>query len=291
MRVYPGVQLIAHEIRAYILENFLPGDPPDSLRDDDLLLEGGIVDSGSVISVVAFLEQHFGIHVEDDELVIGNFATVRDIAMFVAAKRGRRMRLLLIDPVTTARSLAVEERRRLRQGIGYPGLGLLTVAALTPRDIEVRVVDESVEEIPSDWGPDLVGIAVQAPTAPYAYELAQRYRSDGVPVVLGGIHTSLNPDEAQAHADAIVIGEAEATWPTLVDDFRRGAMSRCYRADRLVDLDASPEPRRELLRAEDYRHPVGGAGQQGLSVRVRILLALRLRRNAHAAATCGAGCQ
>lgn len=88
MRVYSDVQLIAHEIRAYILDNFLPGDPPESLSDDDLLLEGGIVDSGSVISVVAFLEQHFGIHVEDDELVIGNFATVRDIASFVAVKRG-----------------------------------------------------------------------------------------------------------------------------------------------------------------------------------------------------------
>lgn len=173
------------------------------------------------------------------------------------------MRILLIDPVTTARSLAVEERRRLRQGIGYPGLGLLTVAALTPRDIEVRVVDESVEEIPSDWNPDLVGISVQAPTAPYAYELAQRYRSNGVPVVLGGIHTSLNPEEAQAHADALVLGEAEATWPRLVDDFRRGAMSRRYRATRLVDLDASPEPRRDLLRAEDYRIPWVVQGSKG----------------------------
>ncbi|TFG53853.1 MAG: B12-binding domain-containing radical SAM protein [Gemmatimonadales bacterium] len=173
------------------------------------------------------------------------------------------MRILLIDPVTTARSLPVEERRRLRQGIGYPGLGLLTVAALTPRDIEVRVIDESVEEIPSEWDPDLVGISVQAPTAPYAYELAQRYRSNGVPVVLGGIHTSLNPDEAQAHADAIVLGEAEATWPTLVDDFRRGAMSRRYCANRLVDLNASPEPRRDLLRAEDYRIPWVVQGSKG----------------------------
>jgi len=87
MRVDPGVQPIAREVRAYILENFLPGDPPESLRDDDLLLEGGIVDSGSVISVVTFLEQRYRIHVEDDELVIGNFATVRDIAAFVASKR------------------------------------------------------------------------------------------------------------------------------------------------------------------------------------------------------------
>ena len=96
------------------------------------------------------------------------------------------MRILLIDPVTTAKSVSVDERRKLRQGIGYPGLGLLTVAALTPPDIDVRVIDESVEPIPSDFDPDLVGISVQAPTAPYAYELAADFRQNGIPVVLGG---------------------------------------------------------------------------------------------------------
>lgn len=173
------------------------------------------------------------------------------------------MRILLIDPVTTARAVSVEERRRLRQGIGYPGLGLLTVAALTPPDIDVRVVDESVEEIPTHWDPDLVGISVQAPTAPYAYELARRYREQDVPVVLGGIHVSLNPAEGTPHADAVVLGEAESTWPRLLDDFRQGAMAPCYRADGLVDLDASPEPRRELLRAEDYRIPWVVQGSKG----------------------------
>jgi radical SAM superfamily enzyme YgiQ (UPF0313 family) len=129
------------------------------------------------------------------------------------------------------------------------------VAALTPPDIEVRVVDESVEKIPADWDPDLVGISVQAPTALYAYELAARYRSEGVPVVLGGIHASLNPDEAAQHADAIAIGEAERTWPQLVNDFRRRRMARRYEANGLADLDLSPEPRRDLLRRDDYRIP------------------------------------
>ena len=165
------------------------------------------------------------------------------------------MRLLLIDPVTTARTVPVDERRRLRQGIGYPGLGLLTVAALTPSDIEVRVIDESVEPIPSHFDPDLVGISVQAPTAPYAYELAATFRQQGVPVVLGGIHTSLNPEEARAHGDAIVTGEAELTWPTLLEDFRNGGMKPEYRADRLADLNVSPLPRRELLRNQDYQIP------------------------------------
>lgn len=166
------------------------------------------------------------------------------------------MRFLLIDPVTTARSVALAQRRKLRQGIGYPGLGLLTVAALTPPDIEVRYVDESVEEIDPAFVPDLVGITVQAPTAPYAYELAARFRARRIPVVLGGIHASLNPEEAAPHADALVIGEAELTWPRLVADFRQGALRPEYRAGRLADLDTSPAPRRELLRADDYQVPM-----------------------------------
>lgn len=165
------------------------------------------------------------------------------------------MRLLLIDPVTTAKSLAVESRRKLRRGIGYPGLGLFTVAALTPRDVEVRVVDESVEDIGDDFAPDLVGISVQAPTAPYAYELSAQYRGRGVPVVLGGIHVSLNADEAVEQADAIVVGEAELTWPRLMEDFRAGRLDRVYRAERLADLDASPPPRRDLMRLDDYQIP------------------------------------
>ena len=165
------------------------------------------------------------------------------------------MRLLLIDPVTTARTLSVESRRKLRQGIGYPGLGLFTVAALTSRDIEVKVIDESVEAIDENFQPDLVGISVQAPTAPYAYRLAQRYQQRGVTVVLGGIHVSLNPEEAATHADAIVVGEAELTWPQLVSDFRRGELRREYRAERLADLDASPIPRRDLMRPDDYQIP------------------------------------
>jgi radical SAM superfamily enzyme YgiQ (UPF0313 family) len=163
------------------------------------------------------------------------------------------MRILLIDPVTTARTCAVDRRVNLRRGIGYPGIGLATVAALTPPGIHVRLIDESVEEIDLDSRYDLVGIAVQAPTAPYAYELAAGFRAHGTPVVLGGIHVSLNPEEALPHADALVIGEAELTWPGLLEDFARGRIEKIYRAPSLADLDRSPVPRRDLLRTRCYR--------------------------------------
>jgi acyl carrier protein len=70
------LQPLTRTIRTHILETFLTGDPPESLQDDDLLLEGGIVDSGSVISLVGFLEDRFGIRVDDDDLIVETFATV-----------------------------------------------------------------------------------------------------------------------------------------------------------------------------------------------------------------------
>lgn len=165
------------------------------------------------------------------------------------------MKILLIDPVVRPGSVPLEARRRIRRGIGYLGLGLCTVAALTPDDMDVQVVDEAVEDLDLDDRPDLVGIAVLAPTAPHAYRLAAHYRRAGVPVVLGGIHVSLNPDEAMPHADAVVVGEAELTWPQLIEDFRRNALQRIYRADGLADFRSSPLPRRDLLRSSLYRLP------------------------------------
>jgi radical SAM superfamily enzyme YgiQ (UPF0313 family) len=165
------------------------------------------------------------------------------------------MNILLIDPVTTAKTIPVEERKKLRQGIGYPGLGLITVAALTPSEDSVHFIDESVEKINFDKKPDLVGIAVQAPTSPYVYELAAMFRKKGIPVVLGGIHVSLNPEEALPHADAVVIGEAELSWPQLLKDFKRGELKKSYMANGLADFDTSPLPRRELLQNGNYLIP------------------------------------
>lgn len=165
------------------------------------------------------------------------------------------MNILLIDPVTTARTVPVDERRKLRRGIGYPGIGLMTVAALTPPQIHVKIIDESVEEIDFKAKPELVGISVQAPTAPYVYELASRFRSQGIPVVLGGIHASLNPKEVQPHADSLVIGEAELTWPQLIQDFENGKLKSLYRVNALADLNSSPRLRRDLLQGDHYQIP------------------------------------
>ena len=78
--------IISDVVREFILENFLPGDPEDTLRNDDLLLEGGIVDSASVLHLVLFLEDRFDIRIPDEELFAENFATVDHISRFVRSK-------------------------------------------------------------------------------------------------------------------------------------------------------------------------------------------------------------
>ncbi len=136
-----------------------------------------------------------------------------------------------------------------------PSLGLLTVAALTPPDVEV--VYRELAEVEPD-GPlehfDLVGISSFTAMIDDAYALADRYRAAGVPVVLGGLHVSLLPDEAAEHADAIVLYGAEGAWPRLVEDFRAGRMERRYvglRKD-VFEPGNYVRPRFDLLRGRPY---------------------------------------
>jgi radical SAM superfamily enzyme YgiQ (UPF0313 family) len=110
-----------------------------------------------------------------------------------------------------------------------PVLGLATVAGLTPAGWDISFVDERIEPLIISDDADLVGISVMTPQALRAYEIADRYRALGIPVVLGGVHVSLAPGEASAHADAIVIGEAEKAWPDLLDDFTNGTLEKVYK--------------------------------------------------------------
>jgi radical SAM superfamily enzyme YgiQ (UPF0313 family) len=136
-----------------------------------------------------------------------------------------------------------------------PSLGLLTVAALTPPDVEVAY--REVDELPADSELemfDLVGISSFTAMIDDAYALADRYRAAGVPVVLGGLHVTLMPDEAATHADAIVTGGAEGAWPQLVADFRAGRMKPRYDGMR-QDVFRYPwyaRPRFDLLAGRPY---------------------------------------
>lgn len=130
-------------------------------------------------------------------------------------------------------------------------LALAVLAALTPEDIEVRFVDDRLEPVPYDEATDAVAINVETYTARRAYAIAARFRQRGVPVILGGYHPTLVPDEALLHAESIVEGEAEAVWSQLVEDLRVGRLRKRYRAEARTAV-ASIRPRRSLFAGKRY---------------------------------------
>lgn len=134
-----------------------------------------------------------------------------------------------------------------------PNLGIVTLAAWTPLDIEVSVIDENVEKLNFDEDVDLVGITVMTPTAIRAYEVADVFKSRGITVVLGGFHPSAMPAEAIQHSDAVVIREAEEIWPKLLHDFESGKLKKFYQRKTLANLENLPIPRRDLLTRKSYR--------------------------------------
>jgi len=129
------------------------------------------------------------------------------------------------------------------------------LARLTPRDVAVRFYDDRLEPIPYNEPTDLVALTVETYSARRAYQIASEYRKRGVPVVMGGFHPTLVPEEALEYADAILIGEAEGLWPILLADFRAGRMQEVYRSDDRPPL-VGITPDRSIFEGKRYL-PVG----------------------------------
>ena len=133
--------------------------------------------------------------------------------------------------------------------IRFPQVSLLYVAALTPPEHQVVVVEEENQplDLAEKW--DLVGITCLTATAPRAYQLADELRARGTRVVLGGVHPSVLPEEAKAHCDAVVVGEAEPVWGRLLKDAQAGQLEPYYRSGSEWSLDDYPLPDRAANRA------------------------------------------
>jgi radical SAM superfamily enzyme YgiQ (UPF0313 family) len=130
----------------------------------------------------------------------------------------------------------------------WPPLGLAYVAAATPPDWQVEIIDEDHEKIPFEPA-DLVGITAFSSRINRAYEIADTYRTKGIKVVLGGIHASMAPEEAVKYVDAVVIGEVENIWANLLKDFENGCLSQKYQGS-VVDFSRPTlQPRHDLLRS------------------------------------------
>jgi len=156
----------------------------------------------------------------------------------------RKSRLLLVYPAT--HKLGWVKRFQL------PSLSLKQVAAVTPPEWEVWLADEVQEEIDFNGEYDLVGITAMTHQAVRAYQIADRFRKRGIPVVLGGIHPTVLPDEAIQHADSIVLGEAEPVWADLLRDLQQGQLKQFYQVLPSGDLLTIPWSRHDFLAPRKY---------------------------------------
>jgi radical SAM superfamily enzyme YgiQ (UPF0313 family) len=141
-----------------------------------------------------------------------------------------------------------------RRSLRYAPLTLPTLVSLIPPEIPHRaiLIDEGIRDIPLDLEADLVAITVITPTAPRSYWLADHFRARGIRVVLGGPHVTLVPEDAAPHADAIVVGYAEESWPRLLRDLVEGRMARRYDQIPGLSLAGLPPVRRDLVPKRDY---------------------------------------
>ena len=158
----------------------------------------------------------------------------------------RPLRIALISPKGP---LYRQRGGIFRKSLRYMPLTLPTLASLIPDDMDAEVVciDEGIADVDLNLDVDLVGMTVITGTAPRAYDLAAEFRNRGRTVVLGGPHVTLVPDDAQPHADSIVVGYAEDEWPRLLNDFERDQLQPRYTQSANLDLAGRPLPDRSVL--------------------------------------------
>ena len=165
------------------------------------------------------------------------------------------VRLLLINPRFPESfwsfRWALREILPSRQAVNPP-LGLATIAALTPDDWRVTILDENIEALPTNPEADIIGIGGMAVQYSRQRELLDYYRSRGYHVVAGGSYASLSPESYTGHTDTIVVGEAERIWPEFCRDFSAGSTRRLYEEPDWIALEESPTPRFDLLKLDRY---------------------------------------
>lgn len=158
-------------------------------------------------------------------------------------------RLLIIQPThylsPSIRSLHKTKKRSV------VNLTLPYLAALSPREWSVSLIDEQLSDVDFNAPVDMVAITAWTMNSLRAYDIADRFRERGVPVLMGGPHTFFHDEEAAAHCDAVGSGEGELIWPRMLEDAAAGRLQRFYRAQSLHNLERLPLPRYELI---DRRH-------------------------------------
>jgi len=158
------------------------------------------------------------------------------------------MKLLIIKPSHYRSKLDRRPYKTRKRNV--VGLTLPYLAALTPSDWDIELVDQQLEDIDFEARADLVAITTWTINSLLAYEIADSFRAKGVPVIMGGPHTFFCAEEAAQHCDAVGIGEGEEIWPKMLADASNGRLRKFYRADNSLNLAGLPFPRYDL---QDFR--------------------------------------
>ena len=143
--------------------------------------------------------------------------------------------------------------RRAREIEVLPSLGLLTLAGQTPSHIDCEYL-EARDSDDAQTRFDVVALSTLTATSREAYALAAKYRAIGIPVILGGLHATLCPEEAAQHVNAVVVGEGEVVWPDILRDLSSGTLQKLYdaKARGPFDFRNAPLPRFDLLQPDRY---------------------------------------
>ena len=165
----------------------------------------------------------------------------------------------------TASSPEIRRARRSRV-LNFQQITMPYLAARLPAGWDVVHVDEEAQTINWNIDADVIGITFHTPSAFHAYDIAARFRSRGICVVMGGPHVTLVPEEARQHADVIFIGEAEGLWEEFLNRFETKSYLPVYQQTSVPSLEAIPMARKELFHRRDYANGVlfatrGCAGQ------------------------------
>lgn len=153
----------------------------------------------------------------------------------------RKHKILIIQPTPYDQYGNLVKKNRLY----FVGLALPLLAALTPKDVDVELCYETIEEVPFDTDADLIGISSMGHAVMRTIDLARRFRELEKTVVLGGYMVSLMPQEALKYGDSVMIGDSEETWGEMIEDYKNGQLKKIYR--KKLDSLTTPLPRYEML--------------------------------------------
>jgi radical SAM superfamily enzyme YgiQ (UPF0313 family) len=161
------------------------------------------------------------------------------------------MKTLIIQPTAYSYKTGKLIKKKNKKGL-CPSFILPYLASFMPEDFDVEIVDETINDINFNNKYDLVCITVKTPIAFRAYEISRKFRDKNIPVIMGGYHVNLLPEEAQKFADSIVLGEIECTWNEILKDLDKGGLKSIYRAKSRFDMKGMNIPRYDLIEWSKY---------------------------------------